>query len=56
MLASANWLVRALDQRQRTIVKVASEIVKQQEGVFPPRRIASAPAHPSPDRRRDRDA
>jgi len=33
-LASANWLVRALDQRQRTIVKVASEIVKQQEGFF----------------------
>lgn len=33
-LASANWLVRALDQRQRTIIKVASEIVKQQEGFF----------------------
>ena len=33
-LASANWLVRALDQRQRTIVKVASEIVKQQEAFF----------------------
>ena len=33
-LASANWLVRALDQRQRTIVKVASAIVKQQEGFF----------------------
>ncbi|WNO54262.1 RNA polymerase factor sigma-54 [Stakelama saccharophila] len=33
-LASANWLVKALDQRQRTIVKVASEIVKQQEGFF----------------------
>lgn len=33
-LADANWLVRALDQRQRTIVKVASEIVKQQEGFF----------------------
>ena len=34
MLASANWLVKALDQRQRTIVKVASEIVKQQEAFF----------------------
>jgi RNA polymerase sigma-54 factor len=34
MLASANWLVKALDQRQRTIVKVASEIVKQQEEFF----------------------
>ncbi|WP_414901520.1 RNA polymerase factor sigma-54 [Sphingomonas flavalba] len=33
-LASANWLVRALDQRQRTIIKVASEIVKQQEAFF----------------------
>lgn len=33
-LASATWLVKALDQRQRTIVRVASEIVKQQEGFF----------------------
>jgi RNA polymerase sigma-54 factor len=33
-LQSANWLVRALDQRARTIVKVAIEIVKQQEGFF----------------------
>jgi RNA polymerase sigma-54 factor len=33
-LASANWLVKALDQRQRTIVKVATEIVKQQEAFF----------------------
>lgn len=33
-LASANWLVRALDQRQQTIIKVASEIVKQQDGFF----------------------
>lgn len=34
MLASANWLVKALDQRQRTIVKVATEIVRQQEAFF----------------------
>lgn len=34
MLAGANWLVKALDQRQRTIVKVATEIVKQQEAFF----------------------
>ncbi|MBX9813423.1 MAG: RNA polymerase factor sigma-54 [Sphingomonas sp.] len=34
MLASANWLVKALDQRQRTILKVATEIVKQQEAFF----------------------
>lgn len=33
-LASANWLMRALDQRARTIVKVVSEIVKTQEGFF----------------------
>src|SRR3546814_8152952 len=33
-LASANWLIKALDQRQRTIIKVASEIVKQQEDFF----------------------
>jgi len=31
---SANWLVRALDQRARTIVKVTSEIVTQQQGFF----------------------
>jgi RNA polymerase sigma-54 factor len=34
MLASANWLVKALDQRQRTIIRVATEIVKQQEAFF----------------------
>jgi RNA polymerase sigma-54 factor len=33
-LASANWLTKALDQRQRTIVRVATEIVKQQEAFF----------------------
>jgi RNA polymerase sigma-54 factor len=33
-LTSANWLIKALDQRARTIVKVATEIVKQQEGFF----------------------
>ena len=33
-LADANWLIKALDQRQRTILKVAGEIVKQQEGFF----------------------
>ncbi len=33
-LASANWLVKALDQRQRTIIRVATEIVKAQEGFF----------------------
>ena len=33
-LADANWLIRALDQRQKTILKVAAEVVKQQEGFF----------------------
>ena len=33
-LASASWLVKALDQRARTILKVASEIVKRQQGFF----------------------
>jgi RNA polymerase sigma-54 factor len=33
-LASANWLVKAMDQRQRTIIAVASEIVKHQESFF----------------------
>ena len=33
-LASAGWLVKALDQRARTIVKVASSIVERQEGFF----------------------
>jgi RNA polymerase sigma-54 factor len=31
-LASASWLIRSLDQRARTILKVASEIVRQQDG------------------------
>jgi RNA polymerase sigma-54 factor len=31
-LQSANWLVKSLDQRARTILKVASEIVRQQDG------------------------
>jgi RNA polymerase sigma-54 factor len=33
-LASANWLVKSLQQRAQTILKVASEIVRQQEGFF----------------------
>ena len=32
--ANANWLVKALDQRARTILKVATELVKQQEEFF----------------------
>jgi RNA polymerase sigma-54 factor len=33
-LADANWMVKALDQRARTILKVASEVVKRQDGYF----------------------
>jgi RNA polymerase sigma-54 factor len=33
-LQSGNWLVKALDQRARTIVKTVSEIVKRQQGFF----------------------
>jgi RNA polymerase sigma-54 factor len=33
-LQSATWLIRALDQRARTILKVATEIVKQQDAFF----------------------
>jgi len=31
-MASANWLVKSLDQRAKTILKVSSEIVRQQDG------------------------
>jgi RNA polymerase sigma-54 factor len=31
-LQNANWLTRSLDQRARTILKVATEIVRQQDG------------------------
>ncbi|HWV53234.1 RNA polymerase factor sigma-54 [Pseudorhodoplanes sp.] len=33
-LQSATWLIRALDQRARTILKVSAEIVKQQDAFF----------------------
>ncbi|MET0744775.1 MAG: RNA polymerase factor sigma-54 [Microvirga sp.] len=33
-LQSANWLKRSLDQRARTILKVATEIVRHQDGFF----------------------
>ena len=33
-LQNATWLVRALDQRAKTILKVSSEIVRQQDGFF----------------------
>jgi RNA polymerase sigma-54 factor len=33
-LSTANWLARSLDQRRRTMLKVAREIVKQQAAFF----------------------
>jgi RNA polymerase sigma-54 factor len=33
-LTSANWLIRSLDQRARTILKIASEIVRRQQRFF----------------------
>lgn len=33
-LQNANWLTRSLDQRAKTILKVATEIVRQQDGFF----------------------
>ncbi len=33
-LADARWLINALDQRQKTILSVSAEIVKQQAGFF----------------------
>jgi len=31
---NASWLVKSLDQRARTILKVSTEIIKQQDGFF----------------------
>ncbi|MBV9348171.1 MAG: RNA polymerase factor sigma-54 [Pseudolabrys sp.] len=33
-MQTATWLIRALDQRAKTILKVSSEIVRQQDGFF----------------------
>jgi RNA polymerase sigma-54 factor len=33
-MQSGTWLMRALDQRARTVLKVATEIVRQQDGFF----------------------
>ena len=32
--ANANWLIKSLDQRARTILKVAQEVVRQQDSFF----------------------
>jgi RNA polymerase sigma-54 factor len=33
-VASANWLLKALDQRARTIIRVSTEVVRLQQGFF----------------------
>ncbi|ECI7685974.1 RNA polymerase sigma-54 factor, partial [Salmonella enterica subsp. enterica] len=33
-MQNANWLVRSLDQRAKTMLRVATEIVRQQDGFF----------------------
>jgi RNA polymerase sigma-54 factor len=33
-MQTANWLVKSLDQRARTILRVSEEIVRQQDGFF----------------------
>ena len=55
-LQSANWLVKALDQRARTIVKVVSEIVKRQQGFFERGVSAMKPMTLARGRRSDWDA
>ena len=52
---SANWLVKALHQRATTILKVSTEIVRQQEG-FSCRRALSQTAGLTRYRRGHRNA
>ena len=55
-LQTANWLTRSLEQRARTILKVATEIVRQQDAFFVLGVAISAPAEPEGHRRRHRHA
>ena len=55
-LQTANWLTKSLEQRARTILKVSSEIVRQQDAFFQPWRRTFAPAQPQDHRRGDRHA
>ena len=49
--ASASWLVRSLEQRARTILKVATEIVERQERFFSRRGRRAPAADPARGRR-----
>ena len=51
-MATANWLVKSLHQRATTILKVASEIVRRQDGFFRHGVSAPPPADPARHRRR----
>ena len=55
-LPSANWLVKSLQQRSQTILKVASRDRAPAGRFPPPRRRASAAADPARHRRRGGDA
>ena len=54
--ANAGWLVRSLEQRARTILKVAREIVVRQERLPDVGRGRAAPAHPARGGRQARPA
>ncbi len=55
-LQNANWLTRSLDQRAKTILKVATEIVRQQDAFLAHGVQASAAAQPAHRGGRDRHA
>ena len=55
-LASANWLVKALDQRARTIVKVVSRDRQAPAGLLRARRVGDEADDPARGRRGDRNA
>ncbi len=55
-LQNANWLTKSLEQRSRTILKVASEIVRLQDAFLARGVEHLRPAQPSHHRRRHRHA
>lgn len=44
---TASWLVKSLEQRANTILKVSAEIIRRQGTALPPWRSTSAPADPA---------
>ena len=55
-LQAANWLTKSLEQRARTILNVASEIVRRQELIPHRGRLGLKAAQPEDGRRSDRRA